>query len=580
MSISSNSWFSSVYQTWLGTQMSQTTWESFLTDSDVQQLAANDTADYRRLYLQKFISSTFSQDSVVQALTQEVLPGATSEETQELVQSFFELPQVTALPDSATKQSYYTLYWAYLFEMTILNDPDTAQWYSSTTEQFLGTDAGNSLPQILASFLATPAVQSLPQSATTEDYQRLYIQYLSSSVNQTHLAEMVTGQSPEAIQQYKVLWSVFELLARMLDAMTISQIRNAIAVHFFVQKRSSAASAYEKAPIYVGKGVVNVDLINDLKDLFENVGSNPILSSIDSVFTPINVDLSDPSKFTLGYGNISLQDVTDWLYAQASSSSTGESSFNLYSGDYVLERSILDGKTVYTFAKQVLTLSVQNINGSPVVTANLVQYSDPWVKIDQEDLVLNDDGSTSWKVIRNYNTDGSINWEYEKAAGNVTTTPVMSVTLSPTNNESSVKEALNGAFTQLWDKESAILMPTDSNTLSSFELETPSVLWPYFLAARTPKIAWSRGILATSFNKKPSDPQRTALAKFVQDRGAANELISSELSSLSANMDVLKSMTNQQSQVQSASSSEEKMTVDAMRSVILVLQQILSAFFT
>ena len=563
MGISSNSWFASVYETWLGTSMSQSTWESFLSDNDVQQLAANNTSDYQRLYLQKFIASTFGQDAIVKGLTQEAYPGATDDQTKTLIQSFFEQPQVLALPATATKQDYYTLYWAYLFETALLNDPTVSAWFQSTAEQFCGSVTQSQLQQIIAAFLATSSVQSLPSSATLEDYQRLFIQYLSSALNQTHIAEQVTGQSPEAVQQYKILWSVFGLLAQMLSTMTISQIRNAVAVQFLQQKRSVGAGGYDKAPTYVGDGTIDSSVLSTLKTLFSHTSNDKKFypSSLDSVFTKINVDIDDPSKFTLGYSNVSVQDITNWLYSQASSSPSGESSFNLYSGDYVIG----DGHDTFDYASQVLTLGVQNIDGSPVITASLVQY---------------DDGN-----VKNFNSDGTVNWEKELAAGRVTTTTqIPSITKNlVTNDQTTVKDALNQAFTTLWENgtNAGYIEPTATNNhLTPFEtvvIGQHSHMQEYFLAARTPKIAWSMGILANSYSGSGDNLYLNSILR--QSRSIENQNVSAQITALTARMDVLKSLTDQQTQIETASSSENKMSCDAMRALIVTMQQILSSFF-
>ena len=566
MGSASNVWFSTVYQTWLGTPMSQSTWEGFLSDSDVQKLAANDTTDYQRLYLQKFISTSFSQDSVVQALTQEAFPGASTEQTQVLIQMFFAQSQVLSLPATASKQDYYSLYWQFLSRTVLLSDPNVSQWFLNTTEQLFGSVSVDQFEQILSDFFATSSVQSLPSTASLSDYQRLYVQYLSSTVNQTHIAEQVLGQSPEAVQQYKILWAVFELLAKMLSEMTISQIRNAVAVQFLTEKRSIGATAYTEAPVYIGSGNVSLSLINELDKYFKppNKSNLYFVSSVDSVYTPINVDTNDPSKFTLGYANISLQNVSDWLYSQYKANPTTANSFSLYSGDYVLSNS---GGT--TFGTQKLTLGVQNVNGSPVITASLIQYQ---VKSPQ---FISEDGTVDWDK------------ELAQSPCPVTTTTVISpVTINPTaSDQTSVENALNSAFTQLWETgttEGYIQPTADNNHLTSFEKSQSSEMQDYSLHARTPMIAYAPGILSSGFN--PGDnpglgQPATYLSNLVNQRALENQNVSSQIMALTARMDVLKSLTSQQSQVESASTSEVQMTCNIMQATITTMQQILSTFF-
>lgn len=570
MGISTNSWFSSVYETWLGTSISQSTWEDFLSDSDVQQVAANDTADYQRLYLQKLISTSFSQDAIVQALTQETYPGATADQTKALIKAFFEQPQVLALPAIATKQEYYDLYWGYLFETVLLNDPVVSAWFQNATEQFFGSVSPSQLQQIVATFLATKSVRSLPSTATLEDYQRLFIQYLSSEINQTHIAEQVTGQSPEAIQQYKIVWTVFGLLSKMISTMSISQIRNSQAVDFLLKKRNQGAGAYTRVPTYVGSGQINDDLIDSLSILYVAPNRNMNFpTSADSVFTPINIDLNDPAKFTLGYDKISLQEISDWLYAQYITSPTTLNAFNLFSGDYPLEGGLFAINFLGTMGTQKISLSVQNVNGKAVISASLIEYR--------------------VKEARNLNDDGSINWEkeLERSPCPVTTTTIISpvtITVDDTTNKTAITDALNQAFISIWQTGTAqgYIEPTASNNhLSDFEKSCDGNLQNYFLACRTPKIGWSTGILAAGSDTGGlSDYQKAYLNKLVQTRNTQNQTVSSQVSALTARMDVLKSLTDQQSQVQSASGSGVQMINNTIRAVILTMQQILSTIFS
>jgi len=299
-----------------------------------------------------------------------------------------------------------------------------------------------------------------------------------------------------------------------------------------------------------------------------------IPSSIDGVLTPLNVDLTDPSKFNLGYDNISLQDITDWLYAQYQKDPTKQSSFSLYSGDYITGHINSISRYENTFSTNVLTLSVQTVDGKPSITANLVQYS-----VVQKINTLNQRSPQL-----NYNADGSINWGKELSLNAVSTVPLGSpVTISlASNDQSSVKDALNGAFTTLWQNEAAVITPTDPSVLTSYEKSFSSDTQAYLLAARTPKIPWSVGILAGRFNDDtgtPSTNQSLYFSTLTQNRASENELVSSQVTALTANMDVLKSLTTQQSQVQSTASSERQMTVGIMRSTIVTIQQILSALF-
>jgi flagellar hook-basal body complex protein FliE len=684
MGISPDIWLSTITEEWYGDTLTsdqfQQMWQEFLSSPEVKYLPANATPeDYHRLYLQ-FIAPHISQaDPWFTQITQAAFGNTlTPSEVQELLKSFLELPEVLALPSSARAADFHQLYLRFLAQKILSVDP----WYTNAIVQFFGNVTTDEQERILLDFLGSSEVLALPTSATTEDYQRLFVKFISSHLNLIHQAEAATAASPEAAAQSKVMWSIFELLAQMITTTSIAQIRDSEVINYLTQKRNEYAKMLSEVPLYTGSGSVDLSLAKDLSnkgvegyvtiannlqninvghwgstlnvcewywttglivtgatlkatlstvlqglvdqinatgrttvyydspsyhdgtwsgggytkvmvikvvknddgtftaywkrrgtsstdesitdwntvgtfkqsdsDVVTKVTNKPVLVSLaDSVYTTISPN-TDPTKFILGYGNITLQDLSASLCANYLKSTTPSSGFTLYSGDW---------RDSSSFYRNRVVINVTQENGNPKVSISLIQ------------------DTTTGSPAKNQ--DKTINWD----ACTLTSTVLQSTSLSLSDDdETTIENGINSSFLTIWQNATAAqqIQLTGTSTLNSYETSQTSGYQTYAMNARDPKIAWKSGILGSSAveGQELSDYESNTLYTLnAATRAKINQRLQSYLSSISARMDVIGNISDQQQQVVDTSTSGLKTTNNLINASIQQMMQILTSMF-
>ncbi len=283
MGIVSDTWFSYVTREWYGKDFTQDQfqemWREFLLSSEVRALPANATPEeYRRLYLQFIAHHILDTNPWFAQITQAAHGNTlTDAEVEQIIRYFLTLPEVLSLPATATEADYRRLFLRFIARLILEQDP----WYQRATLQLYGETTAQELERLLLDFLGSPEVIALPVTATPEDYQRLYVKFLSSKLNRAYQAELATTASPEAIAKSKLMYSIFEILAEMLTTTSVTQIRETEVVTFLTKKREEYTKMLSHVPLYVGTGTVDLELAEELtKQRYEGVVT--ITSSISS----------------------------------------------------------------------------------------------------------------------------------------------------------------------------------------------------------------------------------------------------------------------------------------------------------
>jgi hypothetical protein len=596
----------------------------------------------------------------------------------------------------ASQDAWHSLYATYIGQIILSQDA----WYQNATLQFYGETTEAQMEQILMGFLTSDAVKALPSTATEDDYHRLYMQYITSHLENVYQVSVATNVSPDTVAQSEILSTVFDLLAQMITTTSVAQIRDSQVMLYLTQKKNEYAKMLASVPLYTGTGTVDestndqlykrelegkvqttnlnsliditieealrkgrlsltilqktdTDLINNidpdpkLKQILQgladqlsetgetvayydssaytdgdgnsvkfiirvtlgsdgiytvdwntrssddgvsasgtdsmltgwgNLGtfatesstkqsSHPVeISSADDVYTSITFS-TDPAKFCLGYGNITLQNLSDSLYSTYDSSTDKTASFTLYSGTWAEGSTSNDDPSFieeYCRNRIVITVS-ENADGDPVVTTSLVQDSVP---------------QYSSATAENRNEDGTVNMDGD----DVTSTTITSktVTLS-SDSKTSITDAINSNFIAIWQagEDDEVLGLSDTSQLSTYEQSCSSGYQTYSMNARDPKIAWEAGILGSAFSEGDIDEQNsnTVFTLHASSRAQYNQRLQSYLSAISGRMDALSNLNEQQQEVVNTSSSGQEATNNIITSMIQTMSQILGSIF-
>ena len=583
MKISSDPWFSSVTEGWYGSTSFNFNdlWSAFLSSDDVKYLPASATdAEYRQLYLKFLVqrpeiaanilaaNSWFRADTnALYAPAQLPLPSPasaifqptqlsvpTDAELLDLVQAFLALPEVLDL-SGASIERYRPLFIRFVVANILASD--THQGYSNAIDQFCGTTLLGERRKIMFAFLSSPEVLSLPPLADAEDYARLFITFLTSSLNQTYRSEQATALSPEAIEQYKVLWSVFDILADMLTTTSLSQIRGGQTIRFATAKRQAYVDMLTRTPIYKGTGIIDLNEADTWVVPQTSKDESTLPSSTDFTHTKITEN-TDPTKFVLGYGGVTVNDISEWLYHQYTTAATDanppvlthEGTFTLYSGDFGDES---------TPTRNRITLHIYEENGAPKIEIKF-----------QQDLARNDDAQISEDNLIDSSQPGAklsdpteveyntINWS-QTGIDSITTPYEVGHSITSTDKKTIVS-TINSSFQELWTSAKGIMIED----------------------RRTPKIPWQSGVLATQFTpgQKPSDEEKSTLSsRNLPIRSQRNQRLSAYTSAISSRIEGIKNLSDQQQQLINASAEGQKAANNTIVSILQMMQQILASIF-
>jgi hypothetical protein len=718
MGISSDTWFSTITQEWYGSTFTpdqfQQMWAAFLSSPAVKYLPANATdEDYRRLFLQFIAPQICSSDPWFTQITQAAYGNSlTNDQVREIIKSFLALPQVIQMAQPASQSTWHSLYATFIGQIILSQN----SWFENAITQFYGETTPEQMEQILMDFLTSDTVKALPSTAIIEDYQRLFMQYLTSSLEHTYQVSAATAVSPDTVIQSEVLSKIYDLLSQMITTTSIAQIRDGEVMLYLTQKKNEYGKMLASIPLYAGSGTVDQALnktltslhlegqavttnLNTLTDVevdrydeslsssveewtgyeietgslemkLENVlqgladqmtetgettayydspaytdssgssiekkliirvtansggtysvawntrpaddgtsaagtdalltnwnsigtfsvkastevTSHPVeISSADAAYTQISPN-SDPTQFTLGYGNITLQDLAESVYNSYNASTPSGSNqksyqFALNSGTWygtiqvptTDENGNPTTKTVNAYFRNRLTINVScPTGGQPIVTASLVQQ-------DVEATI------SAWGSLATpQNDDGTINWN---ACTNATNTTLASQTTNVTSSDKTViVNTINSDFLSVWaaGKANGSIQLSSASQLNSYEQSQSAEYQKYAMAARDPKIPWQPGILGSAF--KPGEEvedynSNTVFSLNASARAQHNQRLQSYLSAISGRMDALGNLNDQQLQEVSVSTSGLKATNNIINALIQQMMQILSSMF-
>jgi hypothetical protein len=385
---------------------------------------------------------------------------------------------------------------------------------------------------------------------TQDQINGLYLQFLADLTTDVRVSEAANALSPDEVTQRQVVFNVYDVLTTLLNSVTVSQIANTAVLNFLTQKQSTYADLIGNAITYIGSGTIYT------KDDDRDVSSSHPKSTADSTQTQIHSSATDATKFTLGYGNISVDDISRYLVDAVSTAAKEDpqaphqQSFTLMSDEWDAS---VDG---YDKERNQALLSVTE----------------------------NSDGSFSVSATFYYQGYDDDTWE------SISTT-TQSATASTASEAIS---QLNTVFLSVYAlAKNSHLVEISESDLSDDEQDGSEIEKAYYIAERNIKIPWmtptydddtttydTGGILVYDLDDStPSESWANTLNTLRATRDQLNQTISSYVSGAEAQQQLLGDKADQQQQVIQGTTSSREMTNKILKSTIDQLSTILQSIF-
>ncbi len=176
-------------------------------------------------------------------------------------------------------------------------------WCSQTTNLFYGVSQADAQAALWKTFLATdaaapyidPATKNIPEpTASSTEVQALYLQFLQGKLSQVYISESANALSPKEVQSRYTMLQAFQIVLAMLKA-----LQNCM------REQSQLLGIYA----------------NWQKEYTKMMTATPIYGPVDNC--KVIVHPEDFGTTTLGYGNISINQIVDYLLAKIPPGTSG-----------------------------------------------------------------------------------------------------------------------------------------------------------------------------------------------------------------------------------------------------------------
>lgn len=428
--------------------------------------------------------------------------------------------------------------------MTIPND------LSNITKVYYGvdptTDAGQELWQ---EFVAT-----LPPNEPIEegdpDLQKQYLAFLSNKLSTTYLSEAANALSPSEIESRRIIYTIFDIILTLMGRISTTQINNSMALNFIARRRGEYGEMEKRAFTYIGTGTIYRDPPDERNIEMDD---NPE-SSVDARET-VTRPSSVASEFELGYANITVDDITKWLYAKMMTTNKSEETFDLYSPGW--ETSHVEW------------------NAYDPPPQNMPEYDEGRNHVIFK-VTKNDDGSVSYSCAFNLEGYDGEDWVLvDKVAKETGTTPASDLTLPDPQN------GLNSAFMSVYAaaKEAKLVEITPEDLPKEEYKHMSDLERNLFCKERDLKIQWQVGSLASKLEPDSTGEWGAKISALTKQRAQLNQRLSSFYDTVSSRLDMEDSAMQQQQQVLDSSASGKQSTSQLLTNIIQQLNQIISSIF-
>lgn len=393
---------------------------------------------------------------------------------------------------------------------------------------------------LLSEFGAMLASISADQKQTAAQIDALYLQFLAQKTTTIRTSEESNALSPDEISQRHLVYNVYDILLTLLSTVTTNEIANTAVLNFLAEKQKIYSDMIGKTSMYIGTGTIYT--ASDSRGVTPN---NP-KSTADSTQTQVHSSATDASAFTLGFANISVDDISQYLTDQVFRQGQQTSSFDLYSDEWPYD------DNTYIGERNHATMTLTN-NGGGTYTATVSFSIEGRFRISQ--------GTQEW--------------------GAITTAPPQTITLSSATIAQAVS-ALDSSFLSAYAyAKSQHWVEIFKSNLPAGEVSGKSALEiANSIAKRNIKIPYETGILAYQLSPATTNKSWTAaLTKLQNLRSTYNKTLSTFIGEAEAKQQLLGDKASQQQQIIQTATSSRQMTNKILKNTIQQMATILQAIF-
>jgi hypothetical protein len=396
--------------------------------------------------------------------------------------------------------------------------------------------------QFLKNYYLTPLSQML--SSMNVQYQKIYMSFLNTQVSAISQSEAANALSPTEVTARHMMYTIMDILITLMKDAAAVQLGVGKAIQILAGRNLQYSKLASNAVFYFGSGEVTKELWDT--DIINDSSSN-LMSSTDRELTRTTPN-TDPTQYSLGYGDIKLADVFKSLYSNllTTDASNGQS-FDLFSAtykDYTLDKQRRN-KCHISLAKVV------GSNGLATLTAEVTFTSETL-------------------------TDSTWTADYTKT----TTVPIPPALQGQGPVEQQIViDKLNEAFQATYaDAKANKYVEISKTDLTAKEQEQNATAQDVLVARRDIKIPWLGGSLMGHVYDT-SGKLGVYLTTAQSTRGTVNRRIGSYLDAIKSKIDLLKDKSDQLQQVQDAASTSRQQTVSLIQSTMRQLQNLITSTF-
>lgn len=205
------------------------------------------------------------------------------------------IPSVCGTTTSTIENDYFVEATKYIYGLNIVGSTATDEDKRKANQMwasFLARE-GKTQSQFLAEVGTDPTNRSDTQVQALQRYVDSYNDFL---IDQLHYVSMSEKATLSVTEGTKIIWSIFEIIILLMKKINQTQVADSKAIQLMTQLQREYQNALQKTFFYTG--------------------AEPSLDASSCLVISIPTS-NNPDNYNLGYGNITMGDVIQYLFSSA-----------------------------------------------------------------------------------------------------------------------------------------------------------------------------------------------------------------------------------------------------------------------